>query len=81
MTEDEAKTRWCPFVRNVIDSADYAAGNRFDTSSESLQQMTRCIGSGCMAWRWTLEPRTETHGSGLTEDFIGGGYCGLAGKP
>ena len=31
-----------------------------------------CATSDCMAWRWTLLPKTNA---------IGEGYCGLAGAP
>ena len=40
MTEAEAKTKWCPFVR--------IAGVRHPAA--------QCIASACMAWRWTMTP-------------------------
>lgn len=60
MTEAEAKTKWCPFARQMvtIDSPPgnplqgYSA-NRFDGNRMSL-----CIGSGCMAWVETHVRRT-----------------------
>jgi hypothetical protein len=63
MTEDEAKTKWCPFARVYDESA---AANRAcieasPIEEEDLQNKTRCLASGCMAWR------------------TDGGYCGLAG--
>ena len=76
MTEDEAKTKWCPFVRINSISGDQFSFNRMDMTNaknDSLEyrvgadlEIARCIGSLCMAWRWqnSLD-----------------GYCGLAGKP
>lgn len=68
MTEDEAKTKWCPFAQTVI--SDGNAGNRlsYGTPRFSVGEITadtRCLGSGCMAWRW--QNRTD-------------GHCGLAGR-
>jgi hypothetical protein len=85
MTEEEAKTRWCP-----------AAGVRaWDRPMATAD--TRCIAASCMAWRWSGEAPKPTLG---TADFaVGGfstdpqarkevldrweakrpGYCGLAG--
>lgn len=42
MTEDEAKTKWCPFAHLE------GAGNRHSDNSPAVL----CIGSDCMAWRW-----------------------------
>jgi hypothetical protein len=76
LTEEEAKTKWCPHVRYLAIfrantgtlSGDQitAAGpyNRAATSPELCP--TTCIASGCMMWRSTLNGR---------------GYCGLAGNP
>lgn len=36
----------------------------------------KCKGSACMMWRWHF----ETYRVGFTE-YVGKGYCGLAGKP
>ena len=95
MKEDEAKTKWCPYSRYVIDSANYASGNRFDGGDESstgsmAQKGCLCLGSRCMAWRsketsdFARSAEVEFHRSGRRlapgPDQVDG-YCGLAGKP
>ena len=96
MTEDEAKTKWCPFARvagPVQSKAEGVSYNRWPPSDGTMKTMlretptARCIGSRCMAWRWHLK--------GTDPDLIAarqypdvpepnepdGGYCGMAGKP
>lgn len=61
MTEEEAKTKWCPFVRVAGPMQSEAEGtsyNRWPPSDGTTKAMlsehviTLCIGSACMAWRW-----------------------------
>lgn len=69
MTEDEAKTKWCPVTAGATTGAGAVAA--------------RCIASACMAWRALeapSEPVRHTDGS-LTYAKPGRGYCGLAGQP
>jgi|HubBroStandDraft_1064217.scaffolds.fasta_scaffold778719_2 hypothetical protein len=91
VTEDDAKTKWCPFTR-VGEQASGAAENRPDGSFN-------CIGSACMAWRWKddIERRwtqDAPEGDGWQRvEAIGGvahwvrthktphGFCGIAGHP
>lgn len=70
MTEDEAENNWCPMARVRRSGTDEAAANRVQWNPEEWEVMTaaRCIGSCCMAWRWTNEVTRR-------------GYCGLAGVP
>lgn len=74
MKEDEAKQKWCPFIRMETDDLEAmpVASNRTATG----KWLGKCIASDCMAWRWdefiNITPEA---------DVIREGYCGLAGKP
>jgi hypothetical protein len=84
MTEDEAKTKWCPFAR-VAEPWRYVststgpmpvaapAVNR--GSDAQLFSASHCIASACMAWRWH---RASEHVDGYGENQRG--FCGLAGE-
>jgi hypothetical protein len=70
MTEAEAKTKWCPMVRGDIGrdigvKIANRGGYGNDPDQENSQETTNCIASACMMWR----------------AHLGGGSCGLAGKP
>jgi len=69
MTEDEAKTKWCPHVRQ---SNGYKEGFSKNRESSGAPTDARCIASECMAWRWIISPEKAPNASG---------YCGLAGRP
>ena len=96
MTEEEAKTKWCPFVRGVFgknqnDSFDLKSNtvhNRvlLDTGDVGIHPAINCIGSACMAWRWALSPDKAAHFNKTWKtkgepEANPVGYCGLAGKP
>ena len=73
MTEDEAKTKFCP--------ASFQGG----IARSNLD--CRCVASSCMAWRWDFVPGTmgPRDKSGYAEATRGrnstnSGFCGLAGK-
>lgn len=84
VTEEEAKTKWCPESR-VADSAEDLApsSNRIYNGEGKVDIDCRCIASACMAWRWYRPPPD------LSDTEIGynatyskpNGYCGKAGKP
>jgi hypothetical protein len=70
MTEDEAKTKWCPFSRTTEATGESCSFPRnrvarpFDEKPPMVFSDTligcNCIASGCMAWRWMEEPQWET---------------------
>ena len=77
MTEDEAKTKWCPHVRIADTGADNAvACNRYTSEDYG----SNCIASDCMMWRWGNDGakslgQQQAEGVGIIEQ--NGGYCGL----
>jgi hypothetical protein len=73
VTEDEAKTKWCPMTRQAANN-----GIAFSNKPDNHASMVNCIGSACMAWR-RLE--TDPNKPLPIEERMTAGYCGLAGKP
>lgn len=72
MTEEEAKKKWCPHARFKFSAlSDCPASNRDDGSdgckNPFLRSGTRCLGSECMAWRWSTAKETEAF-LGLVRD-------------
>jgi hypothetical protein len=69
LTEDEAKTKWCPLARATnlgdLPVSVNRRGNAPDTDC-------LCIASACMAWRFVP-------GTGYEPATVG--YCGAFGKP
>lgn len=98
-TEEEAKTKWCPMSRvsafphkggdeiSLFSNRDICflvPGNSFDPATD----ITKCIASDCMMWRW--DETTETEPSLTPEGTIGylplpidqwKGHCRLGGRP
>ena len=71
LTEQEAKEKWCPFVRAYNGVTAVNTEYTVNTSKNSTHDarnpaLCRCIASACMAWRISLDSK---------------GFCGLAGKP
>ena len=94
MTEDEAKTKWCPFARVVLADPDkesraivphHAAYNMTKLIGEDDRSYVPCIASTCMAWRWrTVANPAARHNIYSNPNPEGitstaDGYCGLAG--
>ena len=88
MTEEEAKTKWCPFVR-ATNSGSERTFNRWSLEPITDTPLLTCCGSDCMAWRWShpMGAQQIGHGPGAASTTVedttqfSGGYCGLAGKP
>lgn len=91
MTEDEAKTKWCPAFRGN----DHGINRRFELETASIGN---CLGSACMAWRWAKGVSVAEAAAKIATE--GGdwrcaialrdaqeamrpddGFCGLAGAP
>ena len=82
-TEEEAKSKWCPFVRAVGGEITFEGESKHAAQQGSFNRITdgaagrvawptggaTCIGSQCMAWRWDAEEFREPPKRG---------YCGLA---
>ena len=74
VTEEEAKTKWCPDARVWTLEHPHATAwppthNRADLGNEGkLPPGAACLGSMCMAWRWQ-------YGSGEPNRM---GFCGRA---
>jgi hypothetical protein len=70
VTEDEAKTKWCPFAREIGDPG-YPASNR----DYSGKPYTKCIASACMAFRWAPDAHITL---GSRSAIVGAEDAGLA---
>ncbi len=92
LTEEDAKTKWCPFSRtmvwrNSLGGSSATAVNRWaDEDGPALPTACICLGSGCMAWRWKREFVFKADGVQvhLVDEVVEPpihGYCGLAGRP
>lgn len=83
-TEDEAKTKWCPFSRTGVHGGlNGAVSVNRHVDEQTVHDETRCLGPGCMAWRavgW-LSKFGDFSNEVPEEDRVGGprGYCGIAG--
>ena len=76
MTEDQAKTKWCPMVRSLTFNADgVCAANQAYKDGVVDMKLAMCKGSQCMMWR---DEKAPIIGQDRTQQY---GYCGLAGKP
>lgn len=81
LTEEQAKTKWCPFVNHhnaLFQPCGNSMAGTFHNRGE--EPFFYCIGSACMAWRETLGCDPNDH-SPLGSKIVVGGFCGLAGKP
>jgi hypothetical protein len=78
MTEDEAKTKWCPFARvaaRANSEGHGTSGNRWpdqDDATGTSDACYRCIGPACMAWRaqTIVEWRDKKSGALVTPGTI-----------
>lgn len=87
-TEEEAKTKWCPFARALTSALrpppEGMRGEVFlglatiNRASNELVPECKCIASACMAWQQT-DNKTWPSAPGEPErEPEPAGYCGLA---
>jgi hypothetical protein len=76
MTEDEAKTKWCPMARIIDSDGSY---NR--ESDGFVPSNVFCLASACMMWSWTLSAGyLKAHPDDpFYKDRLPEGDCGLKG--
>ena len=89
-TEEEAKTKWCPFARVIASETDtlsaphHTGYNRVFINADGFEDggrtnrnpsMAHCIASDCMSWRWDRSLAMSGHAKPTQ------GFCGLAGQP
>lgn len=65
LTEEQARTKWCPKSRSIWQHGDRAISANRKESGEYLDSDT-CLGSACMMWRWAKIP--ANYRSGLPRD-------------
>ena len=80
MTEDVAKTKWCPMIREELSCK--GSINRWDGEAYEYGEEFSCIASSCMMWRWTITPEVQRANNSQNPcgSIVADGYCGLAGK-
>jgi len=87
MKEEIAKTKWCPMAKQVavdrdnevLNSAAYNKCARLGGDKRVFEPNgTKCIGSDCMMWRWSITKEVEQNGEKITYVSETHGYCGLA---
>ena len=87
-TEEEAKKKWCPMVRDG-EGYTFKSGDQEQSKQSSSNADAKCRASDCMMWRWELnyigisyrhpEDRIRAVEKALTNGTAPG-YCGLAGR-
>jgi len=75
MTEEEARKKWCPFVRNEPYGFNRTVLNEQDAC------VGKCVASECMAFRWAGWVNGEWGPTQCSTGSVRVGYCGLAGAP
>lgn len=78
LTEDEAKTKWCPHA--VASHTDPRRG--FHAGETRDEHCFTCIASECMMWRWGFRDAKMGEARlarALRDDPPTRGWCGLAG--
>ena len=79
MTEDKAKTKWCPMTRHGYGTEGIGVNRLHQDKNPST---AKCIASDCMMWRkanWPIFAEGEQSDIDRElERMDKSGYCGLA---
>jgi len=80
ITEVEAKTKWCPFIRVGLVTGKEGAEQLFPPANTLIDgtRLGACAGSECMAWRWEMVSASQLGTIRIPSKETG--YCGLAGE-
>ena len=85
MTEEEAKTKWCPHVRypNLMDggmvaSNRYSDGCNVNAHGDRTPPAFCCATSDCMMWQQTDNECIPQTDETKQQTCKPAGYCGLA---
>lgn len=67
VTEEEAKTKWCPYVRHG--APEIGTFNRgvvcpINDHPDNGGMLCNCIASACMAWRWQVDVAYRAYDAG-----------------
>jgi len=94
VTEEEAKTKWCPFARTLgtlsvpvhgIETVVAHGSHNRGFAMDGPLTKCLCIASACMAWRWhgrfVREGLFMANHDGVLVAAEPEGFCGLAGAP
>lgn len=83
ISEEEAKTKWCPHARTSVDNIPTVSFNRLIAKGKVddpayIHAANKCMGSKCMAWTW-IEPDKLRDIDLVTGDVEAArkGRCGL----
>jgi len=79
MTEELARTKWCPMVRSLAGAVHVQAIGTANTFNEAFES-PNCIASDCMMWREVKDYVRNSPNDSVPGYEVIGGYCGLAGK-
>jgi len=81
MTEELARTKWCPQVRLGLGPQDPSwQGAMYSNRVNCTDVSCCCIASNCMMWREVKDYTRNSPNDSLGGCEVVGGYCGLAGK-
>jgi len=81
MTEEDAKTKWCPHIRypNLMDADNnYSDGCNVNAEGNRSPSAFCCVASDCMMWVWDEAFTVNAANQKIGEtNYDTEGHCGL----